>query len=162
MPPKKAAAGGVPVDRKSAGGSQPAKPAAKGGSRAKRGPAASSVVVDEPVPAAAAPPAEVSIAEALLSEQRVDALQAYRRVLVSSILQAKPAEMAALVRESRSVLAELDAAKPKQQSTAESLRSRSVARRQQRRVEAAAMVPGQEGRRNQRRRTTGTHRNGAT
>ena len=162
MPPKKPAAGPVKAGTKAAGGSQPAKPAAKGGSRAKRGPAASSVVVDEPVPAAAAPPAEVSIAEALLSEQRVDALQAYRRVLVSSILQAKPAEMAALVRESRSVLAELDAAKPKQQSTAESLRSRSVARRQQRRVEAAAMVPGQEGRRNQRRRTTGTHRNGAT
>lgn len=162
MPPKKPAAGPVKAGTKAAGGARPAKPATKFGSRPKRGPAASSVVVDEPVPAAAAPPAEVSIAEALLSEQRVDALQAYRRVLVSSILQAKPAEMAALVRESRSVLAELDAAKPKQQSTAESLRSRSVARRQQRRVEAAAMVPGQEGRRNQRRRTTGTHRNGAT
>lgn len=162
MPPKKPAAGPVKAGTKAAGGARPAKPATKFGSRPKRGPAASSVVVDEPVPAASVPLAEVSIAEALLSEQRVDALQAYRRVLVSSILQANPAEMAALVRESRSVLAELDAAKPKQQSTAESLRSRSVARRQQRRVEAAAMVPGQEGRRNQRRRTTGTHRNGAT
>lgn len=78
MPPKKPAAGPVKAGTKAAGGARPAKPATKFGSRPKRGPAASSVVVDEPVPAASVPLAEVSIAEALLSEallseQRADA-----------------------------------------------------------------------------------------
>lgn len=118
-------------------------------------------VEKSPPPADPSPPevAEVTevVAAALLAEDRATALKAYRMALAAGILAAKPAELPALVRESRSVLGELDALAPKGQSTVDGLRQRSGARRAARRADAQAAT-----RRSQPRRTTGTHRNGST
>lgn len=117
-------------------------------------------VEKSPPPADPSPPEVAEVTEvvaALLAEDRATALKAYRMALAAGILAAKPAELPALVRESRSVLGELDALAPKGQSTVDGLRQRSGARRAARRADAQAAT-----RRSQPRRTTGTHRNGST
>jgi hypothetical protein len=140
MPPKKAPAAPVKPSKRAVGGARPAKNAVE-------------------AEVAPAPTAEMTetVAAALLAEDRATALKAYRVALAAGIVAAKPAELPALVRESRSVLGELDALAPKGQSTVDGIRQRSGARRAARRADAQATT-----RRSQPRRTAGTHRNGAT
>lgn len=139
MPPKKAPTAPVKPAKRPSGGARPKKR------------------VEEAPPAAETVPVGADSADPLLAEDRATALRAFRIALAAGIVAAKPAELPALVRESRSVLGELDALAPKGQSTVDSLRQRSGARRAARRADAQAAT-----RRSQPRRTAGTHRNGAT
>lgn len=149
MPPKKAPTAPVKPAKRPSGGARPKK-------RVEEAPPVAETV---PVGADSADPVEAEVTEsvALLAEDRATALRAFRIALAAGIVAAKPAELPALVRESRSVLGELDALAPKGQSTVDSLRQRSGARRAARRADAQAAT-----RRSQPRRTAGTHRNGAT
>lgn len=151
MPPKKAPAAPVKPAKRPSGSARPKK-------RVEEAPPEAQTVPAE-VESAAPVEAEVteSVALALLAEDRATALRAFRIALAAGIVAAKPAELPALVRESRSVLGELDALAPKGQSTVDSLRQRSGARRAARRADAQTPA-----RRSQPRRTAGPHRNGAT
>lgn len=147
MPPKKAPAAPVKPAKRPSGSARPKK-------RVEEAP---SEVAAAPVEPPATAEMTESVALNLLAEDRSTALKAYRVALAAGIVAAKPAELPALVRESRSVLGELDALAPKGQSTVDSLRQRSGARRAARRADAQTPA-----RRSQPRRTAGSHRNGAT